>query len=109
MESPRRFIRRWVDRLILERKRIISDVNVEIISSMRADLLRERAARQQAEERVQNGYPAAMVKNDNGDLLVWTCQPLVSQCEEEASRSFPAWERMKQLGAKVVRVRIVED
>ena len=49
---------------------------------------------------------AAMVLSDMGELLPYTCQSTMSQCEEEAARLLAAWERMKELGAKVVQVEI---
>jgi hypothetical protein len=54
---------------------------------------------------------AAMVLNDLGQLLPYTCQSTISMCEEKANSFFPAWEKMKELGAKVVQVEIsmIED
>jgi hypothetical protein len=49
---------------------------------------------------------AAMVLSDKGELLPYTCQSTISQCEEEAPNVLAAWERMKELGAKVVQVEI---
>lgn len=49
---------------------------------------------------------AAMVLSDKGELLPYTCQSTMSQCEEEAPNVLAAWEEMKKLGAKVVQVEI---
>lgn len=49
---------------------------------------------------------AAMVVNDMGDLLPYTCQSTMSQCEEEAALNILAWDKLKELGARVVQVEI---
>ena len=49
---------------------------------------------------------AAMVLNDKGDLLPYTCQSTMEQCEEEAPKILLGWDAMKMLGAKVVQVEI---
>jgi hypothetical protein len=50
---------------------------------------------------------AACLKNDKGELLPYTVQSTIQQCEEFCEKFFPAWERMKELGYKVVQVNIV--
>lgn len=49
---------------------------------------------------------AAMVLSDEGKLLPYTCQSSMSACEEEVAITLPGWQRMKELGAKVVQVEI---
>jgi hypothetical protein len=49
---------------------------------------------------------AAMVLSDLGQLIPHTCRSTISQCEEEADEELLAWEKMKELGAKVVQVEI---
>lgn len=49
---------------------------------------------------------AAMVLSDRGELLPYTCQSTMSQCEEEAPKVLAAWDKMKELGARVVQVEI---
>lgn len=51
---------------------------------------------------------AAMVLNDLGDLLPYTCEGTMEQCEEKANELFTpqAWQKMKSFGAKVVQVEI---
>lgn len=51
---------------------------------------------------------AAVVINDLGDMLPYTCDTTMQACEENACERFGtvAWEQMKKLGAKVVQVEI---
>jgi hypothetical protein len=52
---------------------------------------------------------AAMVLSDKGELLPYTCQGTMEQCEEEAPNVFAGewtWNKLKELGAKVVQVEI---
>lgn len=49
---------------------------------------------------------AAVVMSDLGELLPYTCQSSMEQCEEEAPKVLAAWDKMKELGAKVVQVEI---
>jgi len=49
---------------------------------------------------------AAMVMNERGELLPHTCQGSMDACEEEAPKVLAGWERMKELGFKVVQVEI---
>ena len=51
---------------------------------------------------------AAMLKNNHGDLLPYTCQTYTSQCEEWCEKNIPNFARHKELGAKVVQVEIRE-
>ena len=48
----------------------------------------------------------AVLVNDKGDILPYTCQPTKSQCEEFCQEFFPAWEKMKELGCKIVQAEI---
>jgi hypothetical protein len=48
----------------------------------------------------------AVLVNDYGQILPYTCQPTMSQCEEFCSKFFPAWDRMKELGCKIVQAEI---
>lgn len=50
----------------------------------------------------------ACLLNDAHSLLVFTCRPTTSQCEEFCKEFFPAWERMKEMGMKIVQVEIME-
>lgn len=52
---------------------------------------------------------AAMVLSDQGVLLPHTCRYTMQACEEEASEDLAGWERMKELGARVVQVEIHTD
>lgn len=49
---------------------------------------------------------AAMVLSDLGHLIPHTCRHTVQECEENASKELLAWDKMKELGAKVVQVEI---
>lgn len=53
---------------------------------------------------------AAMVKNNRGELLPYTCQGTQAQCEEEAMVRWSAdtWYKLKKLGASVVAVNVTE-
>lgn len=61
---------------------------------------------------LSEGIPAAMVKNDKGHLLPYTCRSTMSQCEEQAAGSklwsYGLWDELKRLGAKVVQVEVRE-
>lgn len=46
------------------------------------------------------------VQNNKGDILVYTCQSSAEQCIDYAEDFFPAWEKMKELGCKIVPVRL---
>jgi hypothetical protein len=50
---------------------------------------------------------AACVLSDLSELLAYTTQSTMSRCEEYAAETLPAWERMKELGAKVVQIEIM--
>ena len=56
---------------------------------------------------MQSKTTCAVLVNDCGQILPYTCQPTMSQCEEFCKEFFPAWERMKELGCKVVQAEIV--
>lgn len=49
---------------------------------------------------------AAMVMNDKGELLPYVCDSTKEQCEEKAASLFSTWDKMKELGAKVVQVQV---
>jgi hypothetical protein len=53
---------------------------------------------------------AAMVKNDFGDLLVYTCATSKQKCEELAVERYTkeGWAGLLRLGCKIVQVRITE-
>lgn len=52
---------------------------------------------------------AAVVVNDFGHILPYTVQGTVEQCEEKAIERWgePTWNRIKELGGKVVSCEIV--
>lgn len=50
---------------------------------------------------------AACVMNEKGELLLHTCRPFKSMCEEDAAEFFPNWQALLDLGFKVVPVEIV--
>ena len=52
---------------------------------------------------------AAAVLSDRGELLPYTCQGSMQYCEEKASKTLAGWDRMKELGARVVQVWIVTE
>ena len=49
----------------------------------------------------------AAVLNDFGELLPYTVRSTKQECEANAKILFPAWEKMKELGCKVVQVEII--
>lgn len=49
---------------------------------------------------------AAMILNDHGDLLAYSCQSTHEQVEEWAQQNLPAWDKLKELGCKIVQVEI---
>ena len=65
----------------------------------------------ESEKRFQTNVPrrvAAAVLNDKGDILPYTTQSTVSQCEESARERWgeEAWGRLQELGARVIQVEI---
>jgi hypothetical protein len=50
----------------------------------------------------------AMLKNDLGQLLPYTCQATKSQCEEWCAKNLLGWPRLQELGAKIVHVEVTE-
>jgi len=56
---------------------------------------------------MKNKTVCAVLVNDLGDILPYTCQSTISQCEEWCEINFPAWDRMKELGNKIVQAEIV--
>lgn len=50
---------------------------------------------------------AAAVLNDFGQILPYTVCSTKQECEENAENFFPAWEKMKELGCKVIQVEII--
>lgn len=44
----------------------------------------------------------AAVLNDKGDLLPYTCQTYMDKVEENMAEN-PAWERLKEMGCRVVQ------
>ena len=52
---------------------------------------------------------AAMVKNDRGELLPYTCKRYTSQVEDWCAQNWPdTWNKLQALGAKIVLVEISE-
>jgi hypothetical protein len=53
----------------------------------------------------------AVVVNDLNQILVYTAQGSMSQCEEEAAKRWPHWDRLKELGCRVVpaEITIIEE
>lgn len=51
----------------------------------------------------------AVVVNNLGQILPWTCESTMEQAEERANREFAGWENLKKLGARVVQAEIVID
>lgn len=50
----------------------------------------------------------AVVVNDLGDILPYTCQATMDACEEWLQENMPgAWPTMKRLGARVVQAELV--
>lgn len=48
----------------------------------------------------------ACVLNDKNQLLLYTVQSTVSQCEEEAAKRWPWWDKLKAMGCRIVQVEI---
>lgn len=51
---------------------------------------------------------AAMLKNDLGQLLPYTCQSTMSGCEEWCSENIANFPKVLELGGKIVQVEITE-
>jgi hypothetical protein len=51
---------------------------------------------------------AACIKSDLGNLLPHTMRGSIQECEEYATTEVLAWERLKELGCKIVQVEIRE-
>lgn len=47
----------------------------------------------------------AVVINDRGEILPYTCQSTKDACEEWCKENL-AWEKMKEFGAKVVQAEL---
>lgn len=54
----------------------------------------------------KNYTVCAVLVNDKDEILSYTCQPTISQCEEFCQEFFPAWEKMKALGCRIVQAEI---
>jgi len=48
----------------------------------------------------------AVVVNDYGDILPYTCQSSKDSCEEHCQELFPDWEKLKELGCKIVQAEL---
>lgn len=48
----------------------------------------------------------AVVVNDRNEILTYTVQGTMSQCEEEAAKRWPWWDKMKELGCRVQQAEI---
>ena len=48
----------------------------------------------------------AVVVNDYGDILPYSCQATMQRCEEWAQEHLLGWDTMKQLGARVVQAEL---
>lgn len=51
----------------------------------------------------------AVVINQLGQVLPYTCQSPMSRCDEWAQANLTEWDKMKQLGARVMQAEIVVD
>jgi hypothetical protein len=51
---------------------------------------------------------AAVLKNDLGQLLPYTCQSTMSQCREWCESNIANFPKVLELGAKIVQVEITE-
>lgn len=49
----------------------------------------------------------AVILNGLGEILPYTCASTKEACEEHAKETIVAWNRLKDLGAKVVQCKIV--
>jgi len=50
----------------------------------------------------------AVVVNDKGQILPYTCQGTMQTCEEWCEENLPgAWPTMEKLGAKVVQAELI--
>ncbi len=54
----------------------------------------------------ENSTICAVLVNEKGQILSYTCQPTISQCEEFCTGFFPAWDTMKGLGCVIVQSEI---
>ena len=52
------------------------------------------------------GTVCAVVVNEHGEPLAYTCQSTMSMCEEWAQQNLLAWDKMKELGYKVVQAEL---
>jgi len=53
-----------------------------------------------------NSKFCSVLVNDLGDILSHTCRPTREECKEYCEEFFPAWEKMKELGCKIVYAEI---
>jgi|19_taG_2_1085344.scaffolds.fasta_scaffold16977_5 hypothetical protein len=49
----------------------------------------------------------AAVLNEYNEILPYTVRSTKQQCEEYAEMIFPTWDKMKELGCKVIQVEII--
>lgn len=57
----------------------------------------------------KNSKIAAVVVNEKGDILPYTVQSTISQCEEKAIDLFGknTWENLISIGARIVQCEII--
>jgi hypothetical protein len=48
----------------------------------------------------------AVVLNDEGQILSYTCKSTIQACEEWCEAHFPGWGKMKERGCKVVQAEL---
>lgn len=59
---------------------------------------------------IQSERIAACVLNDQGVMLPYTARSTKEQVEEWAAEYYgPAWNRLKELGCRVVQIRMILD
>lgn len=66
----------------------------------------ETVAWYEPEELIRLQVICGVVINDQGHILPYTCQATMDGCEEWCKENLAAWDRMKELGAKVVQAEI---
>ena len=56
-----------------------------------------------------NKILCAVVVDEHDNILSYTCQATKEQVEEWARENFCAWDKLKELGARVVQAELVVD
>lgn len=88
--------------------------DVEEVESIRRDIQNVLCSHLNCEEpSVLSAYEVqstscAVVLSDKNDILSYTCQPTMSQCEEHAAVFFRpnAWNKLKNQGYKIVQAEL---